>query len=102
MLGLLLLASASKANFLARSFSVAQLAAANHEHELSPEPVLHVHCDAAHCGLGGDDSWSRSVHAPHLVLPGGADKPFEITLLLAPLPHGADADAAYRALLPAP
>jgi beta-galactosidase len=48
-----------------RRFSVAQLAAANHEHELSPEPVLHVHCDAAHCGLGGDDSWTRSVHAAH-------------------------------------
>jgi hypothetical protein len=42
------------------------------------------------------------VHAPHLVLPRGAEKPFEITLLLAPLPHGADADAAYRALVPAP
>ena len=81
---------------------MAQLVAANHEHELSPEPALHVHCDAAHYGLGGDDSWSRSVHAEHLVLPRGAEAPFQITLLLAPLPHGADADAAYRALVPAP
>ena len=81
---------------------MAQLAAANHEHELTPEPVLHVHCDAAHCGLGGDDSWSRSVHAAHLVTPRGAAAPFEITLLVAPLPRGADADAVYRALAPAP
>jgi hypothetical protein len=85
-----------------RRFSVAQLAAANHEHELSPEPVLHVHCDGAHCGLGGDDSWTRSVHAQHLLHPRGAAAPFEITLLVAHLPRGADADAAYRALAAAP
>ena len=81
---------------------MAQLAAANHEHELSPEAALHVHCDAAHCGVGGDDSWSRSVHAQHLLLPRGAAAPFEITLLVAPLQRGADADAAYRELAAAP
>jgi len=81
---------------------VAQLAAANHEHELTPEPALHVHCDAAHAGLGGDDSWSRSVHAQHLLLPRGDAPPFQLTLLLAPLPRGADADATYRALAAAP
>jgi len=40
---------------------MAALAAAKHEHELAPDGRHHVHLDAAHMGLGGDDSWSPSV-----------------------------------------
>ena len=77
-----------------RSFSAAQLAAAAHQHELVPEPWLHVHCDGAHMGLGGDDSWTRSCHAEHLVLPGGPPRVF--ALALRALAEGDDADAVYR------
>ena len=42
-------------------YSMAALAAAKHEHELEPDERHHVHLDAAHMGLGGDDSWSPSV-----------------------------------------
>ena len=40
---------------------MAALAAAKHEHELAPDRRVHVHLDAEHMGLGGDDSWSPSV-----------------------------------------
>jgi hypothetical protein len=56
--------------------------------------------DAAHMGLGGDDSWSRSVHAQHLLRPGG--EPWDFALALRPLAEGDDADAAYRSALVAP
>lgn len=48
-----------------------QLAAAKHQHELQPDPQanIHVHLDVAHMGLGGDDSWSPSVHEKYLVPP---------------------------------
>lgn len=40
---------------------------------------LHVHLDAAHMGVGGDDSWSPSVHDTYLVPPGVYD--FSVALL---------------------
>ena len=42
-------------------YSLAALATAKHDHELAPDGRNHVHLDAAHMGLGGDDSWSPSV-----------------------------------------
>ena len=42
-------------------FSLAALAAAKHEYELSADARTHVHLDACHMGVGGDDSWSPSV-----------------------------------------
>jgi hypothetical protein len=32
--------------------------------------VVHVHLDAAHMGVGGDDSWSPTVHDAYLLPPG--------------------------------
>jgi len=59
------LASASR-------FSTAQLAAARHDCELEDEDDggVEVHLDAAHMGLGGDNSWSPSVLPEFLVPPG--------------------------------
>ncbi len=38
-------------------YSMQQLAAAKHQHELSPDQAsIHVHMDVAHMGVGGDDS----------------------------------------------
>jgi hypothetical protein len=46
--------------------------------------MLHVHLDAAHMGVGGDDSWSPSVHDAYLVPPG--EYSFGVALLPLPLP----------------
>jgi hypothetical protein len=52
-------------------FSWQALAGARHQHELTPDPdCLHLHLDAAHMGVGGDDSWSPSVLPEYLVPPG--------------------------------
>ena len=52
-------------------YSWQQLAAAKHQHELKEGgSCLHVHLDVAHMGVGGDDSWSPSVHEEYLVAPG--------------------------------
>jgi beta-galactosidase len=60
--------------FSASRHSWQALEAACHQHELlggggGGGPV-HVHLDAAHMGVGGDDSWSPSVHDAYLVRPG--------------------------------
>jgi beta-galactosidase len=51
----------------------------------SGKEQVHVCVDAAHMGLGGDDSWTPNVHAPY-VLDGNQ---YEIALTLGP---AADAD----------
>jgi hypothetical protein len=52
-------------------YSWQALTAAKHQHELTPDPLgWHLHVDAAHMGVGGDDSWSPSVHDEYLVPPG--------------------------------
>ena len=64
--------------FSAARHSWRELDAARHQHELKAADcdggahgggVVHVHLDAAHMGVGGDDSWSPSVHAAYLVAP---------------------------------
>ena len=75
------------------------VAQATHQRDLSPEraragaaallpdlpdgaalPVW-VHLDAAHMGLGGDDSWSKAVHADALVPP---NKPYHVHACFTP------------------
>lgn len=43
-------------------WSIEQLDAAKHDPELGRSAAVHVVVDAAHMGLGGDDSWSPAVH----------------------------------------
>lgn len=57
-------------------FSLEELARATHDAQL-PEvggsarrPATHVHLDAAHAGVGGDDSWSPAILPRYLVRPG--------------------------------
>ncbi len=61
-------------------FSAEEVHRAAHDHELVADGRVHLHLDAAHMGVGGDDSWSPSVHEQYLVPPGR--HAFE--LLLAP------------------
>jgi len=42
-------------------FSLASFSAAAHDEELVPDGSVHVHLDAGHMGVGGDDSWSPAV-----------------------------------------
>jgi beta-galactosidase len=52
-------------------YSWQALTAAKHQHELTPDPLgWHLRLDAAHMGVGGDDSWSPSVHDEYLLPPG--------------------------------
>lgn len=52
-------------------YSMEQLASARHYKELLPTSgYYHVHIDVAHMGVGGDDSWSPTVHPRYLVRPG--------------------------------
>ncbi|KAG5189277.1 glycosyl hydrolases family 2, TIM barrel domain-containing protein [Tribonema minus] len=41
-----------------------------HPEELPARPFTAVNLDHSIMGIGGDDSWSASVHAEHLILPG--------------------------------
>jgi beta-galactosidase len=80
-------------------YSTAELERATHDHELCASDELTVSLDHAHMGVGGDDSWSRSVYAEHLV---GAGR-YTWTLGIVPLAPGDDADeAAQEALLAMP
>ena len=38
------------------------LSLARHDYELEADSMNHVYLDHRHMGLGGDDSWSPSVH----------------------------------------
>lgn len=47
-------------------WSMQQLDAAKHDAALRDSHAVHVVVDAAHMGLGGDDSWSPAVHKVRL------------------------------------
>ena len=52
-------------------YSLEDLENAKHEHDLDQsKSKIFVHVDAAHMGVGGDDSWSPTVHPEFLVPPG--------------------------------
>eukprot|EP00887_Chlorella_sp_A99_P002901 scaffold6.g2901.t1 len=72
-------------------FSLASFEAAKHDHELQADAFTHVHLDAAHMGVGGDDSWSPTVHAEYLVPP----QQYSFSLLLRPV-QAASADTAVE------
>lgn len=48
-------------------FAPADVALARHPHELRAGDGLHLLLDAFHMGVGGDDSWSPSVHWKYLL-----------------------------------
>jgi beta-galactosidase len=76
--------------FSASPFSVDAFDRARHDHELVADGFTHVHLDAVHMGVGGDDSWSPTVHEEYLVAPG------EYTLALV-LSGTRDGESAQRA-----
>jgi beta-galactosidase len=77
-------------------YSWQALQAAGHQNEMLPDPqLLHVHLDVGHMGVGGDDSWSPSVHEKYMVSPGH----YSCQLAVAPVWAGADVVAAAAQLL---
>ncbi|EFJ45870.1 hypothetical protein VOLCADRAFT_118236 [Volvox carteri f. nagariensis] len=62
--------------------SMEAIHAARHEYEISPDPDgrTFFHLDHQHMGVGGDDSWSPSVHPEFLIPPAV----YEWTMLLLP------------------
>lgn len=74
-------------------FPMQSFAAAAHDFELQADGVTHVILDAAHCGVGGDDSWSPSVWEEYSVPPAV----YKLALVLAPAPADAAAAAAAAA-----
>lgn len=54
-------------SFTLGRYSLEQLCATSHRHLLRAEPGCWLHLDAAHMGVGGDDSWSPSVSAEYLL-----------------------------------
>lgn len=48
-------------------YSTQQLMTTSHQHLLKPEPGTWLNIDGFHMGVGGDDSWSPSVHTDHLL-----------------------------------
>ncbi len=54
-------------HFSVGRYSTAQLTRATHRHLLQPEPGMWLNLDCRHMGVGGDDSWSPSVHQKYLL-----------------------------------
>ena len=76
----------------AQHHSVEDLDHATHANELRRRDEITVCVDHLMMGVGGDDSWSRSTHSEHLILPGR----FQYRVLLRPL-RGSDDDPATLA-----
>ena len=54
-------------HFAVSPYSLDMLTQAKHTHELTADDHLHVFIDHQHMGVGGDDSWSPSVHPEFLL-----------------------------------
>eukprot|EP00891_Asterochloris_glomerata_P003572 jgi/Astpho2/3572/Aster-06480 len=72
-------------------YSLANLSLARHDYELIPDRVTHVYLDHKHMGVGGDDSWSPSVHEKYTVQPGRFS--FHVHLLPERAGHQTASDA---------
>ncbi|GAM54397.1 beta-galactosidase [Vibrio ishigakensis] len=58
---------AGRFHFAVSRYSQQNLTRALHINELQPSDELYVRVDGFHMGIGGDDSWSRSVHDEFLL-----------------------------------
>ncbi|NCB56800.1 MAG: beta-galactosidase [Gammaproteobacteria bacterium] len=65
-------------HFRVSPFSTRQLAETRYQYQLQAEEGLFLHLDGFHMGIGGDDSWSPSVHADYLL--GAGTYCYQVTL----------------------
>ena len=54
-------------HFSVSRYGTGQLTRVTHRHLLEPEPGMWLNLDYRHMGVGGDDSWSPSVHEKYLL-----------------------------------
>lgn len=75
------IASKEPFNFSAQRFITEDLSTATHHTDLEyfPRPFLAVNIDPFLMGVGGDDSWSASVHEDFLIAPDNYDFEFVFT-----------------------
>ncbi|MFT5805782.1 MAG: beta-galactosidase [Moritella dasanensis] len=69
--------------FNASRYSLEQLTQAKHTNELHEEDKIYLRIDHKHMGIGGDDSWSPSVHKEHQL----TDKSYRYQLSFKPTTH---------------
>lgn len=92
--------NSEKALITVQRHSLNSLEKAVHTHELDvldndKESFVHVHIDHVHMGVGGDDSWTPSVH-PEFTIQTGREMAFGITI--AALPREGDPFEVYQHL----
>ena len=74
----------SVAQVSAQHHALEALCTASHTHELEEmadagDGSVHLHVDHLHMGIGGDDSWTPSVH-PNFIIPPGNEWNWSFTL----------------------
>jgi beta-galactosidase len=57
-------------HFAASQYGMEQLRSAQHDYELQKESGLYLCIDGFHMGVGGDDSWTRSVKPEYRLVEG--------------------------------
>ena len=65
-------------HFRVSPFSTRQLADTRYQYQLQAEEGLFLHLDGFHMGIGGDDSWSPSVHTDYQL--GAGTYRYQVTL----------------------
>jgi len=74
------------------NYTIEELTRAKHQDDLVKSKYVEVHLDHLHMGLGGDDSWSPSVHKDALI----DDSGWKFGLVLTPIHFQIDASDLYR------
>ena len=69
--------------FNVSQYSLEQLTKAKHTNDLHKEDTLYLRIDHKHMGVGGDDSWSPSVHKEYQL----TDKSYRYQLSFKPKTH---------------
>jgi len=76
-------------------YSTAELDRASHNEQLVRGDDIEVHLDHKHMGLGGDDSWSPSVHDKYLV----PALPYSFCVRLSPITGATSYQEIYKSQL---
>ncbi|KAJ7517559.1 hypothetical protein O6H91_21G029500 [Diphasiastrum complanatum] len=71
-------------------YSTQELDSATHNQELHPKDNIEVHLDYKHMGVGGDDSWTKSVHEEFLIPPVPYDFAIRFSPVTSSSPSGID------------
>ncbi|XP_020579195.1 uncharacterized protein LOC110023894 [Phalaenopsis equestris] len=77
-------------------YTAAELDKATRNEDLVGGDDIEVHLDHKHMGLGGDDSWSPSVHEQYLVHP----VPCSFSIRFSPFSHSQAPEELYKFQLP--